>query len=130
MTGVQTCALPILGIPEGMTVIVGGGYHGKSTLLRAIERGVYPHIATNGREWVITRPDVVSVRAEDGRAVTGADISPFITNLPSGVDTSAFCTANASGSTSQAANLVEAVGAGASALLMDEDTPRSSAARN
>lgn len=111
-----------MGIPEGVTVIIGGGYHGKSTLLRAIERGVYPHIATDGREWVITRPDVVSVRAEDGRAVTGADISPFITNLPSGVDTSAFCTANASGSTSQAANLVEAVGAGASALLMDEDT--------
>ena len=111
-----------MGIPEGVTVIVGGGYHGKSTLLRAIERGVYPHIATDGREWVITRPDVVSVRAEDGRAVTGADISPFIANLPSGIDTSAFCTANASGSTSQAANLVEAVGAGASALLMDEDT--------
>lgn len=111
-----------MGIPEGVTVIVGGGYHGKSTLLRAIERGVHPHIAADGREWVITRRDAVSVRAEDGRAVTGVDISPFIAGLPSGSDTSRFSTANASGSTSQAANLVEAVEAGASALLIDEDT--------
>lgn len=111
-----------MGVPEGVTVIVGGGYHGKSTLLRAIERGVYPHIAGDGREWVITRADAVSIRAEDGRAVTGVDISPFITNLPSGIDTRRFSTTNASGSTSQAANLVEAIDAGASALLIDEDT--------
>ncbi|RJN32314.1 ABC-ATPase domain-containing protein [Nesterenkonia natronophila] len=111
-----------MGVPEGVTVIVGGGYHGKSTLLRAIERGVYPHIAGDGREWVITRPEAVSIRAEDGRAVTGVDISPFISGLPSGTDTAAFSTTNASGSTSQAANLVEAVEAGASALLIDEDT--------
>ena len=111
-----------MGVPEGVSVIVGGGYHGKSTLLRAIERGVYPHIAGDGREWVITRPDAVTVRAEDGRAVTGVDISPFIAGLPSGADTRSFSTTNASGSTSQAANLVEAVGAGASTLLIDEDT--------
>ncbi|MGP5390271.1 ABC-ATPase domain-containing protein [Glutamicibacter arilaitensis] len=111
-----------MGVPEGVTVIVGGGYHGKSTLLRAIERGVYPHIAGDGREWVITRADAVSIRAEDGRAVTGVDISPFITNLPSGIDTRRFSTTNASGSTSQATNLVEAIDAGASALLIDEDT--------
>ncbi|TLP96210.1 ATPase [Nesterenkonia salmonea] len=111
-----------MGVPEGVTVIVGGGYHGKSTLLRAMERGVYPHIAGDGREWVITREDAVSIRAEDGRAVTGVDISPFISGLPSGTDTADFSTANASGSTSQAANLVEAVEAGASALLIDEDT--------
>lgn len=111
-----------MGIPEGVSVIVGGGYHGKSTLLRAIERGVYPHIVGDGREWVITRADAVAIRAEDGRAVTEVDISPFITGLPSGADTRAFSTANASGSTSQAANLVEAAAAGASALLIDEDT--------
>lgn len=111
-----------MGVPEGVTVIVGGGFHGKSTLLRAIERGVHPHIAGDGREWVITRADAVSVRAEDGRPVTGVDISPFIADLPSGADTSRFSTGNASGSTSQAANLVEAVDAGASALLIDEDT--------
>lgn len=111
-----------MGIPEGVTAIVGGGYHGKSTLLHAVERGVYPHIAGDGREWVITRADAVSIRAEDGRAVTGADISPFIINLPSGVDTRSFRTTNASGSTSQATNLVEAIDAGASALLIDEDT--------
>lgn len=111
-----------MGVPHGVTVIVGGGYHGKSTLLRAIERGVYPHVGGDGREWVLTDPDAVSVRAEDGRAVTGTDISAFITNLPSGADTAAFSTANASGSTSQAANLAEALESGARALLIDEDT--------
>ncbi|MGP6173582.1 ABC-ATPase domain-containing protein [Corynebacterium sp. A21] len=111
-----------MGVPEGITVIIGGGYHGKSTLLRAMERGVYPHIAGDGREWVITRPDAVSIRAEDGRPVTGVDISPFITGLPGGTDTTCFSTTNASGSTSQAANLMEALEAGTSLLLIDEDT--------
>lgn len=111
-----------MGVPAGVTVIVGGGYHGKSTLLRALERGVYPHISGDGREWAITRADAVSVRAEDGRPVTAQDISAFITNLPTGADTAAFSTTNASGSTSQAANVVEAVQSGASTLLIDEDT--------
>lgn len=111
-----------MGIPEGLTVIVGGGYHGKSTLLRALEHGIYPHISGDGREWVISRADVASVRAEDGRPITGDDISPFITNLPTGADTRHFTTTNASGSTSQATNVVEAHAAGASALLIDEDT--------
>ncbi|GAA1488018.1 ABC-ATPase domain-containing protein [Brachybacterium sacelli] len=111
-----------MGVPDGVTVIVGGGYHGKSTLLRAIERGVYPHRDGDGREWVVTRAEVAAIRAEDGRSVAGVDISPFITGLPSGTDTRRFSTTNASGSTSQAANLVEAVDAGASALLIDEDT--------
>ncbi|GAA1522270.1 ABC-ATPase domain-containing protein [Brevibacterium permense] len=111
-----------MGIPRGVTVIVGGGYHGKSTILRALERGVYPHIAGDGREWVIGDPTATSIRAEDGRAVTGDDISAFINNLPSGSDTRFFSTTNASGSTSQAANLVEAIEAGANTLLIDEDT--------
>ena len=111
-----------MGVPEGVTVIIGGGYHGKSTLLRAIERGVYPHLAGDGREWVLTRPDAVAIRAEDGRSTASVDISPFINDLPSGADTRTFTTTNASGSTSQAANLIEAVEAGASALLIDEDT--------
>lgn len=111
-----------MGVPAGITVVVGGGYHGKSTLLRAIERGVYPHVGGDGREWVVTRPDAATIRAEDGRAVTGVDISPFISGLPSGADTTHFTSTNASGSTSQAANLVEAVEAGASVLLIDEDT--------
>lgn len=111
-----------MGVPVGITVIVGGGYHGKSTLLRALERGVYPHIAGDGREWVLTVDDAAAIRAEDGRAVTGVDISPFISGLPAGADTRDFSTTNASGSTSQAANLVEAVTAGTSALLIDEDT--------
>jgi predicted ABC-class ATPase len=111
-----------MAIPHGVTVIVGGGYHGKSTILRALERGVYPHIAGDGREWVIAEPTASSIRAEDGRAVTGDDISPFITNLPTGTDTRFFTTTNASGSTSQAANLVEALETGARTLLIDEDT--------
>jgi predicted ABC-class ATPase len=111
-----------LGVPAGVTLIVGGGYHGKSTLLRAMERGVYDHVPGDGRELVVTVPDAVKVRAEDGRRVAGTDISNFIGSLPSGDDTARFQTDNASGSTSQAAAIVEALEAGASALLLDEDT--------
>ncbi|QKD80283.1 ABC-ATPase domain-containing protein [Actinomyces marmotae] len=109
-------------VPKGVTVIVGGGYHGKSTLLAAIEKGVYPHVPDDGRELVATVPDAVKVRAADGRAVTGVDLTPFISHLPAGRDTAAFTTRNASGSTSQAAAIVEAIEAGATALLLDEDT--------
>ncbi|AGP30431.1 ABC-ATPase domain-containing protein [Corynebacterium terpenotabidum] len=111
-----------LGVGEGVTLIVGGGYHGKSTLLKALERGVYDHIPGDGRELCVTVADATTLRAEDGRAVTGVDISPFLHDLPSGTDTRSFSTTNASGSTSQAAALVEACEAGASCLLIDEDT--------
>lgn len=111
-----------MGIPKGVTLIVGGGYHGKSTLLRAIERGVYNHIPGDGREWVITVKDAVKIRAEDGRKVERVDISPFINNLPFGQDTRSFSTEDASGSTSQAANIIEALEMGAKLLLIDEDT--------
>ncbi|MBH0228602.1 ABC-ATPase domain-containing protein [Halobacillus yeomjeoni] len=115
---------PITGmaLKKGIVLIVGGGYHGKSTLLNAMERGVYPHIKGDGREYVMTDPDAVKVRAEDGRQVTTVDISPFIKNLPHGTDTTQFSTENASGSTSQAANVMEALEAGAHTLLIDEDT--------
>lgn len=111
-----------MGIPEGITLIVGGGYHGKSTLLKALELGVYNHIKGDGREYVITDHTAMKIRAEDGRAVSHVNISPFINNLPNGKDTVDFSTEDASGSTSQAANVVEAVNAGAKALLIDEDT--------
>jgi predicted ABC-class ATPase len=111
-----------MGIPKGVTLIVGGGYHGKSTLLQALERGVYPHIPGDGREYVVTCRKAVKIRAEDGRRIEQVDISPFITNLPRGLDTRGFCTDNASGSTSQAANIAEALEMGAQALLLDEDT--------
>jgi predicted ABC-class ATPase len=110
------------GIPEGVTLIVGGGYHGKSTLLSAIELGVYDHPPDDGRELVVTVPDAVKIRAEDGRAIRGVDISPFIDGLPFGKDTSDFSTDDASGSTSQAANIAEALEYGTSLLLIDEDT--------
>lgn len=111
-----------MGIPTGITLIVGGGYHGKSTLLRAIELGVYDRIPGDGRELVVTHPAAVKIRAEDGRYIAGVDISPFINNLPQGRSTTAFSTENASGSTSQAANIMEALEVGAKVLLVDEDT--------
>ena len=111
-----------MGIPEGITLIVGGGYHGKSTLLSAISRSIYNHVPGDGREGVVCRADAVKIRAEDGRGIEKVDISPFLTELPSGQDTRSFHTDNASGCTSQAANIVEAVEYGTSLLLMDEDT--------
>lgn len=111
-----------MGISKGITLIVGGGYHGKSTLLKAIEQGIYNHIAGDGREYVITCEDAVKVRAEDGRSITHVNISPFINDLPNKKDTRDFSTEDASGSTSQAANVVEAVQAGSKLLLIDEDT--------
>ncbi len=111
-----------MGIREGVTLIVGGGYHGKSTLLKALELGVYDHIAGDGREYVITDATAVKIRAEDGRSIKNVDISMFISNLPNKKDTKAFCTEDASGSTSQAANVVEAMEAGTTTFLIDEDT--------
>lgn len=111
-----------MGIPQGVTLIVGGGYHGKSTLLRAIEYGIYDHIAGDGRERAVTEPGAVKVRAEDGRSIAAVDISNFITDLPKGEDTTRFSTENASGSTSQAAAIAEALEVGATCLLIDEDT--------
>lgn len=111
-----------MGIPEGITLIVGGGYHGKSTLLKALELGVYNHIEDDGREFVITDNSALKVRAEDGRAITKTDISLFINNLPNGKDTKSFCTENASGSTSQAANIIEGIESGTNLFLIDEDT--------
>lgn len=111
-----------MGIPVGVTLIVGGGYHGKSTLLRATELGVYDHIPDDGRELVVTQPTAVKIRAEDGRSIASVDISPFINQLPQGRSTRQFSTTNASGSTSQAANIMEALESGAQLLLVDEDT--------
>lgn len=111
-----------LGIPHGVTLIVGGGFHGKSTLLRAIERGVYDHIPGDGRERVVTDSAAVKIRAEDGRAVAGTDIANFIGHIPRRGDTREFVTTNASGSTSQAAAIIEAMEVGARVLLLDEDT--------
>lgn len=111
-----------MGIPEGITLIVGGGYHGKSTLLKALEQGIYNHIEGDGREYVITADTAMKIRAEDGRAVSHVNISPFISDLPNRKNTIDFSTEDASGSTSQAANVVEAIQAGARTLLIDEDT--------
>ncbi len=111
-----------MGVRRGVTLVVGGGYHGKSTLLRALQEGVYDHVVGDGRELVVTDRTAVKLRAEDGRSVRDTDISLFIGELPDGRDTRRFSTADASGSTSQAAAVVEAVEAGSRTLLVDEDT--------
>lgn len=111
-----------MGVKKGITLIAGGGYHGKSTLLQALERGVYAHIAGDGREYVITDDTALKLRAEDGRKISGVDISLFINRLPNGKDTACFSTLDASGSTSQAANIIEGIEAGSRLLLIDEDT--------
>ena len=111
-----------LGVRAGVTLIVGGGYHGKSTLLQALALGVYDHVPGDGRERCVSAVGLVSVRAEDGRSVRGAGLAPFIRDLPLGRDTGFFDSDDASGSTSQAAAIVEALEAGATGLLVDEDT--------
>ena len=111
-----------MGIPRGITLIAGGGYHGKSTLLQALERGVYDHIRGDGREYVITDETAVKLRAEDGRSVRNLDLSLFIHDLPNGKDTHCFSTEDASGSTSQAAGVMEGIEAGSRVFLIDEDT--------
>ena len=111
-----------MGIPEGVTLVAGGGFHGKSTLLSALSWGVYDHVPGDGRELVVARGDAVKIRAEDGRSVSGVDISAMIGDIPGGLSTKDFSTPNASGSTSQAANIAEAIEVGTSLLLVDEDT--------
>lgn len=111
-----------MGIPKGITLLTGGGFHGKSTLLEALELGVYDHIPSDGRERIVTDPTAVKIRAEDGRPVERTDISPFISTLPGGKDPKRFSTDDASGSTSMAANIQEALEAGSKSLLIDEDS--------
>lgn len=111
-----------MGIPQGITLIVGGGFHGKSTLLNALEHGPYNHIPGDGREKVVSNETAVKIRSEDGRVISKVNISPFIDRLPFARDTHQFSTENASGSTSQAANIIEALQCGSELLLIDEDT--------
>ncbi|KAJ1737717.1 hypothetical protein LPJ72_000242 [Coemansia sp. Benny D160-2] len=111
-----------MGIPQGVTLISGGGFNGKSTLLQAMEHGVYNHVPDDGRELVVTVPSAAKIKAEEGRYICNVDIRPFINNLPFGKDTRQFSTEDASGSTSMAASIQEALEAGADALFYDEDT--------
>lgn len=105
---------------KGVTVITGGGYSGKSTLLDALSAGIYNHIDGDGRELVITLPSAMQISAEDGRRIRHGNLSPFIKWIPGG-NPGDFSTAHASGSTSQAANIMEAVNWGSKLLLIDED---------
>ncbi|MGQ9511116.1 MAG: P-loop domain-containing protein [Thermaceae bacterium] len=111
-----------MGVPKGLTLITGGGFHGKTTLLEALVHGVYPHIPGDGREWVVTERSALRVQSEDGRSVAGVDLRPFVKNLPQGRSTAFFSTQDASGSTSLAAAILEGLEAGSRLLLLDEDT--------
>ena len=111
-----------MAVPSGITLIVGGGYHGKSTLLEAIQMGIYNHISGDGREFVITNNTAIKLRAEDGRGVRNVDISLFINDLPNKKDTTSFTSADSSGSTSQAAGVIEGIESGTKLFLIDEDT--------
>ena len=111
-----------MGIPKGITVISGGAFHGKSTLLQALTKAVYPHIPGDGREGIVVSESAVRVGVEDGRSVRGTDLSQFVRDLPGGISTKNFTTACASGSTSEAANLMEAMEAGSDVFLIDEDS--------
>ncbi|MCI8417642.1 MAG: ABC-ATPase domain-containing protein [Lachnospiraceae bacterium] len=111
-----------MGIPKGITLFVGGGYHGKSTVLQALQNAVYNHIEGDGRELVIADESAWKLRSEDGRSISNVDISPFIRHLPNRKDTKHFSTEDASGSTSQAANLIESMESGSTLMLIDEDT--------
>lgn len=113
-----------MGIPKGITLIVGGGYHGKSTLLNALELGVYNHIPGDGREYVITDATAVKLRSEDGRFIKDVDISMFINDLPNKKDTRCFSTLDASGSTSQAAGIVESMEAGSHLFFLTKTPPQ------
>lgn len=111
-----------MGIPKGITMISGGAFHGKSTLLQALTKSVYPHIPGDGREGIVVSESAVRVGVEDGRSVRGTDLSQFVRDLPGGISTKNFTTACASGSTSEAANLMEAMEAGSDVFLIDEDS--------
>ena len=111
-----------MGIPKGITVISGGAFHGKSTLLQALTKAVYPHVPGDGREGIVVSESAVRVGVEDGRSVRGTDLSQFVRDLPGGISTKNFTTACASGSTSEAANLMEAMEAGSDVFLIDEDS--------
>ena len=109
-----------MGIPKGIVVITGGGYSGKSTLLDAIAAGIYNHVAGDGRELCITNTQSIKITAEDGRCINNVDISPFIKWIPN-KNPEDFSTTHASGSISQAANIMEAINMGVSLFLIDED---------
>jgi predicted ABC-class ATPase len=111
-----------MGIPKGISVITGGAFHGKSTLLQALTRSVYPHIPGDGREGIVIDETALRIGVEDGRSVRGTDLSMFVRDLPGGVSTKNFNTLSASGSTSEAANLLEAMEAGSQTFLIDEDS--------
>lgn len=111
-----------MGIPKGITVITGGAFHGKSTLLQALTRAVYPHVPGDGREGIVVDATALRVGVEDGRSVRGTDLSMFVRDLPGGISTKDFNTLSASGSTSEAANLLEAMEAGARTFFIDEDS--------
>jgi len=111
-----------MGIPRGVTVIIGNAFSGRSTLLRAIASAVYAHIPGDGREYCAAVPDAALVQADEGRRVEGVNLSPFVSALPGGEDPARFRGDHVPALLAQAASIGETLEAGATLLLFDEDS--------
>ena len=107
------------GVPSGLTVILGDAYSGRVELMRAMSAGIYNHVRGDGREQVITVPDAVYLKAEAGRSVRRVDLSAFLRDAGD-ENSPVFSSPNADVFASEAAATVEALEAGARALLFDE----------
>ena len=114
-----------LGIPTGITVVLGDAYSGRTELMKALAAGIYNHVPGDGREYVISMPDTVYVAAEDRRSVQRVDISAFVRQNPAGRDVRQYTTTHADPCAAQAAAVAEAMEVGARALIFDESDSNS-----
>lgn len=110
-----------LGIRAGITVVCGGAFSGKSTLVAAIGAGVYPHVPGDGREYVATVPDAILLCGEPGRRIERVDVSAFFREVPQRHDVKAFAVEHATGVEAMAAATAEALEMRTGLVLCDED---------
>ncbi len=114
-----------LGIPHGLTLILGESNGGRVDLTEAIAQGIYNHVPGDGRESVVTVADAVAIHSEAGRSIQQVDISAFATELLDGGNPASYSCKSAGSFSSQAASTVEALEAGARVLLYDEHSSSS-----
>ncbi len=101
----------------------GANFHGKTTILTALSVAHYNYIPGDGREFVISIDELPLIAAENRRVIRGIDLSILMKKLPGkNIDTALFNTNEASGSTSQAASLLEALEFRVKGILIDEDS--------
>ena len=84
-----------LGIPNGLTLILGESNSGRVQLMDALAQGIYNHIPGDGRERVVTVADAVNIRTEVGRSIQQVDISAFASELPDGGNPASYSTHSA-----------------------------------